>query len=119
MTKAATPCFTPRIPSASSSTIRAYRHKTVGLRASNLDTIMHDVAEAGSVRASQWLRREHAAYVTIPLLALDAWLSRNNKKRTRNVSWWADYRTSLRGLGFIRSKYEGRNRIYEGNGRSK
>ena len=38
---------------------------------------MHGVAEAGSVRASQWLRREHAAYMATPLLALDAWLSQN------------------------------------------
>ena len=60
MKKAATPCFTPRIPSTSLSTITLYT-QTVGLRASDLDTTMHDVAEAGSVRASQWLRREHAA----------------------------------------------------------
>ena len=39
MTKAATPCFTPRIPSASLSTIRLY----IGLRASNLHAIMHGV----------------------------------------------------------------------------
>ena len=60
MTKARTPCFTPRIPSASLSTIRLYT-KTVDLRTSDVDTTMHGVAEAGSVRASQWLRREHAA----------------------------------------------------------
>ena len=59
MTKAATPCFTPRIPSASLSTIRPYT-QTVGLGASDLDAIMHGVAQAGSVRAAQWLRREHA-----------------------------------------------------------
>ena len=52
MTKAATPpCFTPRILSASLSTIRLYT-QTFGLRASDLDTTMHGV-EAGSVRASQ------------------------------------------------------------------
>ena len=45
MPKAATPCFTPRIPSASLSTIRICT-QTVGLRASDLDTIMHGVAEA-------------------------------------------------------------------------
>ena len=28
---------------------------------------MHGVAEAGSVRASQWLRREHAAYMAVGL----------------------------------------------------
>ena len=90
MTKAATPCFTPRISSASLTTIRLYT-QTVGLRASDLDTIMHGiVAEAGSVRASQWLRREHAANITIPLQALDAWLSKYIKKRTRNVSSWLD-----------------------------
>ena len=81
MTKGATPCFTHRIPSASLSTIRLYT-QTVGLRASDLDTIMHGVAEAGSVRASQWRRREHAAYMATLLLALDAWLSQNVKKRT-------------------------------------
>ena len=40
------------------------------------------------MRASQWLRREHAAYVDILLLALDAWLSQNIQKRLE---------TSLRG----------------------
>ena len=34
---------------------------------------MHGVAKAGSVRASQWLRVEHAAYMATRLLALDAW----------------------------------------------
>ena len=85
MKRAATPCFTPTIPPASLSMIRLYT-QTVGLRASDLDTIMHGVAEAGSVPASQWLRREHAAYMATPLLALDAWLSQNIKIRTRNVS---------------------------------
>ena len=89
MAKAATPCFTPRIPLASLSTIRLYT-QLVGLRASGLDTIMHGVAEAGSVRASQWLRREHEAYMANPLLALDAWSNQNIKKRTRNVSSWPD-----------------------------
>ena len=50
--------------------------------------VMHVVAEAGSVRASQWLRREHAANMDISLLALDAWLSQSIMKRTRNVSSW-------------------------------
>ena len=47
MTKAATPCFMPIIPS-SLSTIRLYtRRQSVGLRASDLHTtIMHGVAEA-------------------------------------------------------------------------
>ena len=49
---------------------------------------MHGVALAGSVLASQWLRRELAAYMDTPSLALDAWLRQNIKKRTR---------TSLRG----------------------
>ena len=84
MTKAAAPCFTPRRPSASLSTIRLYT-QTVDLRAWYLDTIMHGVAEAGPVRASQWLRAEHAAYMATPLLALDAWLRQNIMKRTRNV----------------------------------
>ena len=54
-----------------------------------------------------------------PLLALDAWLSQIIQKRTRNVSSWADYRVSLRGLGFIRSKYdEARNVFHARNGRS-
>ena len=66
MTKAATPCFTPRIPSASLFTIRLYT-QTVGRRASDLDDIMHSAAEAGSVRASKWLRRKHAAYMATPL----------------------------------------------------
>ena len=81
---------------------------------------MHGVAETGSVRASQWLRREHAVYMANPLLALDAWLSQNMKKHTRNVSSWPDWRVCLRGLGFIRSKYydEARNRIHARNGRS-
>ena len=47
---------------------------------------MDGVAEAGAVRAFQWRRREHAAYMATPLLALDAWLSQNIKKRTQNVS---------------------------------
>ena len=76
MTKAATPYSTTRIPSTSFSTIRTYT-ETVGLRASDLDTVMHGVAEGGSMRASQWLRREHAAYMATPLLALDARLSQN------------------------------------------
>ena len=80
MTKAATPCFTPGIPSASLPTIRLYT-QAVGLRASDLDSIMHGVIEAGSVPASQWLRREHAAYMATPLLALDAWLSQNVNKK--------------------------------------
>ena len=68
MTKAATPCFTPRIPSASLSTITIHSDiDTVGLRASDLDTIMHGVAEGGSLRASQWLHGEHAAYMANPL----------------------------------------------------
>ena len=61
------------------------RTQTVGLRASDLDTIMHGVAEAGSVRACQWLRGKHAAYMATPLLALDAWWSQNIKKRTQSV----------------------------------
>ena len=78
MTKAATPCFTPGTPSASLVHDQNIHTQTVGLRASDLDTIiMHGVAEAGSVRASQWLRRENAAYMAAPLLALDAWLSQN------------------------------------------
>ena len=97
MTKAATPCFTPRIPSASLPTITIHTD-TVGQRASDLDIIKikvhsscceiedfvethlckpcvilrsrvlcygvkHVVAEAGSVRACQLLRREHAANI--------------------------------------------------------
>ena len=74
MTKAATPCLAPRRPSASKKCLhdQTIHTKTVGLRASDLDIIMHGVAEAGSVRASQWLRREHATYMATPLLALDA-----------------------------------------------
>ena len=82
MTQAATPCFTPRIPSVSPSTITTHTD-TVGLRASDLDTIIHGVAEAGLLRASQWLRREHAAYMATPLLVLDAWLSQNIKNSKR------------------------------------
>ena len=73
MKKAGTPCLTTRIPSASLFTIRITT-KTVGLRASDLDTIMHGVAEAGAVGAFHWLRREHAGYMATPLLAVDAWL---------------------------------------------
>ena len=60
MTKAATPCFAPGIPSASPSTITIHTD-TVGLRSSALD-MYHACsrAEAGSVRACQLLRREHA-----------------------------------------------------------
>ena len=67
--------------------IRLYT-QTVGLRAPDLDTIMHVVyvAEAGSARASQWLRREHASYMATPLLALDAWLSQTIKNCARNIS---------------------------------
>ena len=54
------------------------------------DTVMHGISEAGSVGASQWLRREHAANMVITLLTLDDWLSQNVKKRTRNVSSWPD-----------------------------
>ena len=49
---------------------------------------MHGVAEADSVCASQWLRREHAAYMATPLLALDAWLSQTSRNGLE---------TSLRG----------------------
>ena len=84
MTKAATPCFTPRIPSSSLSTTRLHT-QTVGLKASDVDTIMHGVAQAGSVCASQWLRKEHAAHIATPLLALDAWLSPSIKNCIRNV----------------------------------
>ena len=53
---------------------------------------MHGVAEAGSVRASQCLRREHAAYMATLSLALDAWLNQNiNKKGNRDVFSWPDY----------------------------
>ena len=51
---------------------------------------MHGVAKTGTVRAFQWLRTEHAAYMATPLVALDAWLSQNIKKRTRKVSSWPD-----------------------------
>ena len=100
-TKAATPPFTPRTLSASLSTIRLYT-ETVGPGASDLDTIMHGVAYSGSVRASQWLRREHAAYMATPLLALDASLSQNINKRTLETSLIRVQ--SPRGLGFILSK---------------
>ena len=66
--------------------------QTVGLRASDLNTIMHDIADAGSVRASQWLRRYHAVYMSTLYLALDAWLIHNFQKRTQNVSSWPDKR---------------------------
>ena len=65
MTKAAIPpCFAPGTTSARLSTIRQH---TVDLGGSDLDdTIIRKyhalyISEAGSVRASQWLRREHAA----------------------------------------------------------
>ena len=48
---------------------------------------MHGVVEAGLVRAPQWLRREHAAYMTTPLLALDAWLGQNMKKIALETSF--------------------------------
>ena len=41
---------------------------------------MHGVSEAGSVRATQWPRREHAAYMATPLLALDAWLTQKHQQ---------------------------------------
>ena len=57
--------------------------------------------------------------VAIPMLALDACLSHNVHKRTRNVSSWPDYRLRPRGLVFIRSKYiydEARNQIHARSG---
>ena len=97
MTKAATPCFTPRIQPGSLSTITTHSDSG-GLRALGLNIIkikihascceiedfvethgcnlcvilrsrvlyygiMHVVAEAGSVRACQLLRGEHAANI--------------------------------------------------------
>ena len=87
MPKVATPCFTPRVPSAGLHGQTLHTQK-VGLRASDLDTIMHGVAEAGSVCASQWLREEHPAYMATPLLAVDAWYNQNIKNA---------FETSLRG----------------------
>ena len=46
---------------------------------------MHGVAEAGSVRTSKWLRREHAAYMATPLLALDAWLSQHQETHSKRL----------------------------------
>ena len=79
MTKVATPCFTPRIPSASISTITIHT-ETQSVCEDLVEThlcklcvilrshvfyygVMHVVAEAGSVRACQLLRREHAANI--------------------------------------------------------
>ena len=63
MTKAAVPpCFAPGTTSARLSTIGQH---TVDLGGSDIKMILlcHAlyISEAGSVRASQWLRREHAA----------------------------------------------------------
>ena len=63
MTKAATTCFTPRIPSASLSTITIHTANRSASLGSRYYGIMHVVAEAGSVRACQLLRREHAANI--------------------------------------------------------
>ena len=107
MTKASISCFTPRIPSASLSTIRLYpqRQSVCGARSYILSFMVYQKL-CDSVRASRWLRREHAAYMAIPLLALDAWFSQNLFEARLEDQ-------SACGLGFIRSKYdEARNRIH-------
>ena len=51
------------------------------------------VAEAGSVRASQWLRREHTAYEIHghPLAGPGCLVEpKHQETRTRNVSSWLD-----------------------------
>ena len=72
---------------------------------------MHGVAEAGSVRASQWLRREHAVYMATPLLALNAWLGPNIKKRTQS-----SLRGQTRGSVCVGSDLSHRNVIKFGIG---
>ena len=52
MTKAATPCFTPRIPSASLSTITTHRDTVVGLRASDLDILKIKIHSTAAVRSN-------------------------------------------------------------------
>ena len=72
------------------------RTKTVGLRASDLHTIVHGVAEAVWLSARLSLATErNTAYMATPLLSLDAWLSQNIKKRTRNASSRPDWRVAL------------------------
>ena len=62
------------------------------------------ISEAGSVRVSQWLRREHAAdmvsHVTGPGCLIEL---KYHKKRARRVSS-PDERVSRRVVGFIQSK---------------
>ena len=70
----------------------------------------------GTVPASPWLCRGHAAYyMGTLLLALDASLGQNTKKRTRDVSSRPDEKSpSVRGLVFIRSSYdEARDRVHD------
>ena len=72
---------------------------------------MHDITEAGSVRASQWLQREHAEDTVSHLAGPGCLISQNLIKNTLNTSLCGQ--TSRRVPGFIRSKSdEARNRIH-------
>ena len=44
--------------------------------------MVYGEAEDGSVGTSQWLRREHAAYMATPLVALDALSNTNITSRS-------------------------------------
>ena len=120
MAKAATPCFSPRIPSASLSTRSDCTHRD-SWSAADLDTIMHGVAEAGSVRASQWLRREHAAKYSHPLDGPGCLVeSKHQEMHSKRLFLARQGGQSAWALGFIRSEYdEARNRIHARNGKSK
>ena len=79
MTKAATPLFTRQLEVSPTSD---YTHRQSDCEPPiYVDTIMHGESKAGSVHASQWLHRDHAANIAIPLLAVDASLSHNINKR--------------------------------------
>ena len=65
--------------------------QTVGLRGSGLDIIMHGTRESGLVRASQWLRIEHAADAGSQLAGPGCLIEpKHNNRRTRHVSLWPD-----------------------------
>ena len=75
MTKAATPFSRLEYRLQVSPQSETIHSQTVGRRASGVDTITHDVAEAGSVSASQWLRREYAEK------SVKLWFTRRDRVR--------------------------------------
>ena len=72
---------------------------------------MHGVAEVDLLHASQWLRTEHAAYMTTPLLAPDAWLSQTSRHTLE-----ASLRGQIGGSVCVGSDSSERNRMKLGIG---